>query len=96
MGEARFTAAHLVEVRSSNDEAKELTAETIIINTGLRSAVPPIPGLEGVSSLDNASIMELDTLPAHLLVLGGGYNGREFRQMFRRFGSRVTGGPRLS
>ncbi len=49
-----------------------------LVNTGLRSAVPPIPGLEGVPSLDNASIMELDTLPAHLLVLGGGYIGLEF------------------
>ena len=90
MGEARFTGAHSVEVRSSNDEAEELKAETILINTGLRSAVPPIPGLEGVPSLDNSSIMELDTLPEHLLVLGGGYIGLEFGQMFRRFGSRVT------
>ncbi len=90
MGEARFTGAHSVEVRSSNHEVEVLMAETILINTGLRSAVPPIPGLEGVPSLDNASIMELDTLPAHLLVLGGGYIGLEFGQMFRRFGSRVT------
>ena len=90
MGEARFTGAHSVEVRSSNHEVEVLMAETILINTGLRSAVPPIPGMEGVPSLDNASIMELDTLPTHLLVLGGGYIGVEFGQMFRRFGSRVT------
>ena len=90
MGEARFTGAQSVEFRNGKDMAEELTAETIFINTGLRSAVPAIPGLEGVPSLDNASIMELDTLPEHLLVLGGGYIGLEFGQMFRRFGSRVT------
>jgi len=90
MGEARFTGTHSVEVRTGNDETEILTAETIFIGTGMRPAVPPISGLGEVPSLDNASIMELESLPAHLLVLGGGYIGLEFGQMFRRFGSRVT------
>ena len=52
--------------------------------------MPPVPGLDSVSTLTSSSIMDLDTLPEHLLVLGGGYIGLEFGQMFRRFGSRVT------
>ena len=90
MGEARFTGAHSVEVRSTDGEATELTSETISIGTGSRSAVPPIPGLAGLPSLENTSITELDTLPPDLLVLVGGYIALEFDRMFRRFGSRVT------
>ena len=90
MGEARFTGSNSVEVRLNDGNVSHLTGETIFINTGLRPAKPPIPGLDGVTSLDNASIMELDTLPEHLVILGGGYVGLEFAQMFRRFGSQVT------
>src|SRR5207245_3463402 len=57
---------------------------------GGRAAVPPLPGLDTVPALDSTSIMELDEVPRHLLVLGGGYIGLEFAQMFRRFGSDVT------
>ena len=60
------------------------------INAGTRAAIPKLPGLDAVPYLDNASIMELDAVPEHLLVLGGGYIGLEFGQVFRRFGSRVT------
>ncbi|SRR5579871_284563 len=72
-----------------------LTASrAIVLNTGTRAARPPIPGLDfdnaAVNALDNRSIMELDRVPEHLVVLGGGYIGLEFGQMFRRFGSRVT------
>ena len=67
-----------------------LTADKIFINTGGRPSRPPIPGLDSVPILDSTSIMELDELPEHLLVLGGGYIGLEFGQMFHRFGSRVT------
>jgi pyruvate/2-oxoglutarate dehydrogenase complex dihydrolipoamide dehydrogenase (E3) component len=67
-----------------------LTAGLIVIDTGVSGSAPPLPGLEGVPYLDNASVMELDRVPEHLLVLGGGYIGLEFAQMFRRFGSRVT------
>ena len=90
MGDARFTGSKSVEVRLNDGNVSHLTGETIFINTGLRPAEPAIPGLDSVPTLDNASIMELDTLPEHLVVLGGGYIGLEFGQMFRRFGSQVT------
>jgi pyruvate/2-oxoglutarate dehydrogenase complex dihydrolipoamide dehydrogenase (E3) component len=89
-GEARFSGPQSVEVRRNDGEKLSLTAGKIFINTGTRSSRPPIEGLDKVPTLDNASIMELDTVPEHLLVLGGGYIGLEFGQMFRRFGARVT------
>jgi len=90
IGNARFTGPKSVEVRLNNGNVSQLTGETIFINTGLRPTKPPIPGLDSIATLDNASILELDTLPEHLVVLGGGYVGLEFAQMFRRFGSQVT------
>ncbi len=90
MGDARFTGPKSVEVSLNDGHVSQLTGEAIFINTGLRPTKPPIPGLDSVPTLDNASIMELDTLPEHLVVLGGGYIGLEFAQMFRRFGSQVT------
>ncbi len=89
-GEARFTGAKSLLVRQKNGGQRELTADKIFINAGARPSVPPIDGLKSVPFLDSTSIMELDTVPEHLLVLGGGYVGLEFGQMFRRFGSRVT------
>jgi pyruvate/2-oxoglutarate dehydrogenase complex dihydrolipoamide dehydrogenase (E3) component len=90
MGEARFIGPKLVEVRLNGGETRHLTADKIFINTGARSRKAALPGLEGVPTLYSTSIMELDVVPAHLLVLGGGYVGLEFGQMFRRFGSQVT------
>jgi pyruvate/2-oxoglutarate dehydrogenase complex dihydrolipoamide dehydrogenase (E3) component len=90
MGEASFSGPKMVAVRLNSGEARELSAERFFINTGARSAAPPLPGLDSVPTLDSTSIMELDLVPEHLLVLGGGYIGLEFGQMFRRFGSRVT------
>lgn len=84
-GHARFVGERKVEVGGEVH-----TAETIVINVGARPLLPPIDGLSGVRWLDNATVMQLRELPAHLLVLGGGYVGCEFGQMFRRFGSRVT------
>jgi pyruvate/2-oxoglutarate dehydrogenase complex dihydrolipoamide dehydrogenase (E3) component len=69
---------------------RELESKRIVVNTGGRPAVPPIPGLDQIRYLDSTSIMELTEVPKHLVVLGGGYIGLEFCQMFRRFGSRVT------
>ena len=69
---------------------QELTADLIFIDTGTRNATPKIDGLADVPHLDSTSIMELDETPEHLIVLGGGYIGLEFAQMFRRFGSAVT------
>jgi pyruvate/2-oxoglutarate dehydrogenase complex dihydrolipoamide dehydrogenase (E3) component len=89
-GEGRFTAPKGIEVTLKTGGTRTLTAETIFINTGCRPARPTLPGLDSVRALDSTSIMELDTLPEHLLVLGGGYIGLEFGQMFRRFGSAVT------
>lgn len=89
-GEATFTGPNSVAVRTPGGETRHLTADKIFINTGGRPEKPPVPGLDSVPTLDSTSIMELDVLPAHLLVLGGGYIGLEFGQMFRRFGSQVT------
>ena len=69
---------------------RTLEAPLIFVNTGVRSSLPPIPGINDIPTLDNVSIMELDSVPEHILVLGGGYIGLEFAQMFRRFGSEVT------
>ena len=90
MGEARFTGPKTLEVRLKSGETQQLTAGTIFLNAGDRPARPSLSGVENVSTLDSTSIMELDTVPEHLLVVGGGYVGLEFGQMFRRFGSRVT------
>ncbi len=89
-GEARFTGPKVVEVRLIAGGTRTLTADSIFINTGARPARPRITGLDSVRALDSTSIMELQELPEHLLVLGGGYVGLEFGQMFRRFGSAVT------
>src|SRR6266567_4766324 len=79
-----------LEVRLKSGETQQLTAGTIFLNAGDRPAKPALSGIENVSTLDSTSIMELDMVPEHLLVVGGGYVGLEFGQMFRRFGSRVT------
>ena len=85
VGHARFVGPKEVEV--GNDVLK---AEKIFINVGGRAAVPPIPGLDQVSYLTNSSMMDVDFLPPHLIVLGGSYVGLEFAQVYRRFGSEVT------
>jgi pyruvate/2-oxoglutarate dehydrogenase complex dihydrolipoamide dehydrogenase (E3) component len=90
-GEARFIGPKEIEVRLNDGvETVRLTAGNIFINTGARPANPPIEGLDSVPTLNSTTIMELDEVPEHLLVLGGSYVGLEFAQMFRRFGSEVT------
>jgi pyruvate/2-oxoglutarate dehydrogenase complex dihydrolipoamide dehydrogenase (E3) component len=84
-GHARFVGAHQINV---GDDLLE--SDRIFIDTGGRPSIPAIPGLETVSYLTNESVLQLTVLPEHLLILGGGYIGLEFGQMFRRFGSRVT------
>jgi pyruvate/2-oxoglutarate dehydrogenase complex dihydrolipoamide dehydrogenase (E3) component len=88
-GEASFVGEHLVEVKTFGP-SRTLTAPTIVINAGARPAVPDVPGLSDVPFLNSTTIMELDIVPEHLIILGAGYVGMEFAQMFRRFGSRVT------
>jgi pyruvate/2-oxoglutarate dehydrogenase complex dihydrolipoamide dehydrogenase (E3) component len=89
-GEGSFVGQKQMRVRLNAGGERMLTADLIVIDTGLRASAPPLEGLESVPYLDNASVMELGELPEHLLVLGGGYVGLEFAQMFRRFGSQVT------
>ncbi|MGA7755924.1 MAG: mercuric reductase [Candidatus Sulfotelmatobacter sp.] len=89
-GEASFSGSKTVTVRLHDGTERTLSAQRIFINVGTRSAQPRLDGLGAVSFLDNISIMELGAVPEHLLVLGGGYIGLEFGQLFRRFGSRVT------
>src|ERR671917_948060 len=89
-GEASFAGEKELEVRPIDGGTLRLTAPNIFINTGARPGSVPIEGLDGVPALDSTTIMELDEVPDHLLVLGGGYVGLEFAQMFRRFGSEVT------
>ncbi|MFZ3215630.1 MAG: mercuric reductase [Candidatus Acidiferrales bacterium] len=84
-GQAQFVAPHQLQVG-----AELFESDKIFINTGTRPGIPQIPGLDTVPHLTNSTIMQLQQLPEHLLVLGGGYIGLEFGQMFRRFGSRVT------
>jgi pyruvate/2-oxoglutarate dehydrogenase complex dihydrolipoamide dehydrogenase (E3) component len=84
-GEARFVAPRTVAV-----DGRNLVADQVFLNVGCRPVAPDITGINRVGALDSTSIMELDTVPEHLLVVGGGYIGLEFAQMFRRFGSRVT------
>ena len=89
-GEASFTGPKSLEVRLTEGNLQQITFDQAFINTGTRSARPKLDGLDAVPFLDNISIMELDSVPEHLLVLGGGYIGLEFGQMFRRFGSKIT------
>jgi pyruvate/2-oxoglutarate dehydrogenase complex dihydrolipoamide dehydrogenase (E3) component len=89
-GEAHFTAPKTVEVASTDGGTRQISAPVIVIDTGTRPKALAIPGAGDVPALDSTSIMELDGLPEHLIILGGGYIGLEFGQMFRRFGSEVT------
>ena len=89
-GDARFSASSTIEVSSLDGRQLSLSAKYVFINAGTRAARPKLDGLDDVPALDNVSIMELDTVPEHLLIVGGGYIGVEFGQLFRRFGSHVT------
>jgi len=89
LGHATFEGPRALKV--TNDAwTRHLEADLIVINAGARPASPELPGLRGPRVLDSTAILELDELPEHLLIIGGGYIGVEFAQMFRRFGSRVT------
>lgn len=89
-GDASFSGPKTLAVRLQDGSQRIIAAKYIFINAGMRSARPKLDGLDNVPFLDNISIMELDALPNHLLILGGGYIGLEFGQLFRRLGSRVT------
>jgi pyruvate/2-oxoglutarate dehydrogenase complex dihydrolipoamide dehydrogenase (E3) component len=84
-GHARFTAPRTLDV-----DGRSLQAEKVFLNVGARATVPDIPGVDGVPYLTNSSMMDLDQVPEHLVIVGGSYIGLEFAQAYRRFGAKVT------
>ncbi|MDP9147661.1 MAG: mercuric reductase [Acidobacteriota bacterium] len=89
-GNAQFSGRQSITVKLRSGSECELSAEKIIINAGCRPALPTLNGLQDIPFLNSTSVMELDSVPEHLVVLGGGYVGLEFGQLFRRLGSRVS------
>jgi pyruvate/2-oxoglutarate dehydrogenase complex dihydrolipoamide dehydrogenase (E3) component len=98
MGTGNFTAPKTLEVSMNDGGTRVLIGDKVFVDVGTHAAIPNIPGLEAVRPLTHIEVLELDHLPAHLIVLGGGYVGLELAQAYRRFGSRVTiieQGPRI-
>jgi pyruvate/2-oxoglutarate dehydrogenase complex dihydrolipoamide dehydrogenase (E3) component len=98
MGTGRFVAPRTLEVRLNDGGTHELAGDQVFLNVGTHAAIPSVPGLEAARPLTHIEALELDYLPTHLIVLGGGYVGLELAQAYRRFGSRVTviqAGPQL-
>jgi len=98
MGSGRFVAPKTLEVQLNDGGTRVLVGDRVFINVGTHAAIPGVPGLEAARPLTNIEALELDYLPPHLIVLGGGYVGLELAQAHRRFGSRVTvieHGPQL-
>jgi pyruvate/2-oxoglutarate dehydrogenase complex dihydrolipoamide dehydrogenase (E3) component len=89
LGDARFVEPKTVEVALNGGGTRLLTGDRVYLNLGTRPFVPPVPGL-AEAALTNIELLELDRVPQHLVILGGGYVGLEFAQAYRRFGSRVT------
>ncbi len=89
-GIASFESSEVVCVVNDKNEIQFLTSKIIVINTGAKNQIPDLPGIENVSSLDSTSIMDLDAIPKHLIILGGSYIALEFGQLFNRLGSNVT------
>ena len=89
-GEASFTSPKTVAVKLNDGGSEDLQANQIFINAGTQTVIPDIEGLKDIEYLTSTSILELETVPQHILVLGGNYIGLEFAQMFRRFGSQIT------
>ncbi len=89
-GEASFSGPREVTVSLRDGGTRTLEADRVFVNTGARPRIPDVPGLTEVGHLDSTSIMELGEVPEHLVILGGGFIGLEFGQMFRRFGADVT------
>jgi pyruvate/2-oxoglutarate dehydrogenase complex dihydrolipoamide dehydrogenase (E3) component len=98
MGSGRFVAPKTLEVRMNDGGTRVLAADKIFLNIGTHAAIPSVPGLEAARPLTHIEALELDYLPSHLIVIGGGYAGLELAQAYRRFGSNVTiieSGPQL-
>ena len=90
MGNGRLVAPNTLEVHLNDGGTRVLAGQRVFINVGTRAAIPSVPGLEAARPLTHIEALELDDLPAHLIVLGAGYVGLELAQAYRRFGSRVT------
>jgi pyruvate/2-oxoglutarate dehydrogenase complex dihydrolipoamide dehydrogenase (E3) component/CheY-like chemotaxis protein len=90
MGAGRFVAPKVLEVQLNDGGGRRLTADQVFVNVGTHPAIPDVPGLQAAGPLTNVEALELDVLPQHLIVLGGGYVGLELAQAYRRFGSQVT------
>jgi pyruvate/2-oxoglutarate dehydrogenase complex dihydrolipoamide dehydrogenase (E3) component len=98
MGAARFVAPKTLEVQLNDGGTRLLAGDRVFLNLGTHATIPPIPGLDDAAPLTHIEQLELDRVPAHLIVLGGGYVGLEFAQAYRRFGSNVSiveHGPQL-
>jgi pyruvate/2-oxoglutarate dehydrogenase complex dihydrolipoamide dehydrogenase (E3) component len=98
MGAGRFVAPKTLEVRLNDGGTRVLAGDQVFLNVGTHAAIPSVPGLQAAGPLTHVEALELDELPPHLIVLGGGYSGLELAQAYRRFGSRVTvieSGPQL-
>jgi len=98
IGAARFVAPKTVEVRLNDGGTRVLAGDRVFLNLGTHATIPPVPGLAEAQPLTNIELLEIDRLPDHLVILGGGYVGLEFAQAYRRFGSRVSlieRGPQL-
>jgi pyruvate/2-oxoglutarate dehydrogenase complex dihydrolipoamide dehydrogenase (E3) component len=90
MGSGRFIAPKTLEVHLSDGGTRVITGERVFLNVGTHAAIPNVPGLKAARPLTHIEALDLDYLPSHLIVLGGGYVGLEMAQAYRRFGSRVT------
>src|SRR6266478_6647395 len=90
MGTGRFTAPKIIEVSLNDGGTRVLTGDRVVLNLGTHATIPDVPGLAAAEPLTNVEALELDRLPDHLIVIGGGYVGLELAQAYRRFGSRVT------
>jgi pyruvate/2-oxoglutarate dehydrogenase complex dihydrolipoamide dehydrogenase (E3) component len=90
MGSGRFVAPKTIEVSLNDSGTRTLTGDQVVVNVGSHAAIPDVPGLSGARPLTHIEALELNELPSHLIVLGGGYTGIELAQAYRRFGSRVT------
>jgi pyruvate/2-oxoglutarate dehydrogenase complex dihydrolipoamide dehydrogenase (E3) component len=90
MGAARFVAPKTLEVNLNDGGTRTLIGAQVFLNVGTHAAIPNVPGLEAAKPLTHIEALELDVLPAHLIVIGGGYSGLELAQAYRRFGSEVT------
>src|SRR5258705_10063127 len=90
MGAGRFVAPKTLEVRLNDGGTRVLAGDQVFLNVGTHAAIPRVPGLEAARPLTNIEALDLDYLPPHLIVLGGGYVGLELAQAYRRFGSQVT------